>query len=92
MTPRAQNRRAQVAAISAHLRWAFEPDRTAATAPARQAFMDAFERVVDPEAKLPEAERAKRAANFRSAHFRDLAMKSAEARRAKAEGRKAVTP
>ncbi len=74
-------------AIAADRRWAFEPDRAAATAPARKAFNDRFERLVDPEGKLSPQERAKRAVNLRRAHFRSLALASAEARRARASAR-----
>lgn len=68
-------------AIAADRRWAFEPDRTAATAAGRKAFLDRFEREVDPEGKLSPEERSKRAKNLRRAHFRALAIKSAAARR-----------
>ncbi len=37
---------------SAHKRWAYEPDRTAATAPAREAFLRKLEHQVDPEGVL----------------------------------------
>ena len=51
------------------------------TAPARRAFLDKFERDVDPGGVLPEAERRRRAAFARKAHFGRLARLSAEARR-----------
>ena len=59
--------------IGAHQRWSqIKPeDRTAATAPARAAFMARFEDAADPEAA-------------RKAYFLRLAAKSAEARRKKA--------
>ena len=69
------------ARIAAHERWAKEPDRSAATARARQAALDRFEIEVDPDGSLPPAERAKRAAHARSAYFTRLALKSAQARR-----------
>lgn len=69
--------------IAANLRWSFEPDRAAATAPGRQAFLDRFEHIVDPNLVLDPAERAKRAQNFRTAYFADLGLKSAAARRAR---------
>jgi hypothetical protein len=53
------------------------------TAPARAAFLDSFEREVDPDLVLPEAERRRRAKHARKAHFARLALKSAEIRRAK---------
>lgn len=68
--------------IGAHERWARESDRTAATAPARQAFADRFEREVDPTNTLPPAERAIRAAHAKKAYFLRLSLASAQARRA----------
>jgi hypothetical protein len=64
-----------------HTRWAFEGDRTAATAPARDAFMRKFEDQVDPDHKLTPQERSTRADSLRKAHFASLARKSAVARR-----------
>jgi hypothetical protein len=74
--------RALAARIAAHTRWATVEDRGAATAPARRAFLDRFERQVDPDGKLPPAERARRAENARKAHMTRMALKSAQARRA----------
>jgi hypothetical protein len=71
------------ASVAANTRWAHEPDRTAATAAARAALADKFDREVDPEGILPPAERAKRAANARRAFYQRLAIKSAESRAAK---------
>jgi len=71
------------ASSAANTRWAHEPDRTAATAAARAALADKFEREVDPEGILPPAERAKRAANARRAFYQRLAIKSAESRAGK---------
>lgn len=68
------------ASIAAHSRWAHCPDRTAATAAARRAFADRFEREVDPEGRLTPQERAKRAAHARRAHMQKLALRSAQAR------------
>jgi hypothetical protein len=76
--------RALAARIAAHTRWAAEPDRTAATAPARRAAWDRFERQVDPDGILPAAERAKRAESARKAYYLGLALKSAKARRSRA--------
>ena len=64
----------------ANIRWAHEPDRTAATAPARDALEARFEREVDPDGTLPPDERAKRARNARKAYYQALAIKSAKAR------------
>jgi hypothetical protein len=67
--------------IGAHAKWAATDDRSAATAPARQAFLDRFERQVDPDGLLPPAERAARADHARKAYMLQLARKSAAARR-----------
>lgn len=71
------------ARIAAHVRWANEPDRQAATAKARQALADRWEKQVDPEGKLPPHIRAKLAENAKSAHYSRMALKSAQARRRK---------
>jgi hypothetical protein len=70
--------RARLAAHSLHARVA---DPSAHTAPARKAFLDRFEREVDPEGVLPAADRARRAEHARKAYFTGLALKSAKARR-----------
>ncbi len=53
------------------------------TAPARAALQAKFLREVDPDEVLPEAERQRRATHARKAYYTRLAMKSAQARRAK---------
>ena len=50
------------------------------TVPARAAFLDRFEREVDPDGLLPPEVRAKRAKAAKSAYFSGLALKSAKAR------------
>lgn len=72
----------------AHLKWAQCEDRTAATAAAREAFLDQFERQVDPDGLLDPAERATRAHHARKAYFIMLAAKSAKARAAKKAARR----
>ena len=72
--------RAQIGAYTLHSRY----DGRAITANARAAFLRGFEKLVDPEGKLPEKERLRRASMARSAHFRRLALLSAKARAAKA--------
>ena len=67
--------------IAAHEKWAACPDRSAATAPARRAFDERFERQVDPDGVLDPAERARRAVHARKAYFTRLALTSARARR-----------
>ena len=73
--------RALVARIAANERWSREPDRAAATAPARAALLAKFERQVDPDGTLPPQERARRAEHARKAHFTRLALASARSRR-----------
>lgn len=51
------------------------------TAPARKAFLERFEREVDPEGKLDPDERARRAEHAKKAYFTRLALKAAKARR-----------
>ena len=51
------------------------------TVPARAAFKKKFLDQVDPDRKLSEAERQRRAKHAQKAHFYRLALKSAEARR-----------
>jgi hypothetical protein len=49
------------------------------TQPARQAFINRFEREVDPDGSLSPQERANGAEHARKAYFLDLALKSAKA-------------
>ena len=78
LTPSERKLRAQLAA---HESWARTDDPSARTAPARRAFLDRFERAVDPEGKLPPQVRARRAESARKAYFARLALKSAQARK-----------
>lgn len=73
----------QLGRIGAHTKWANTVDRTAATQPARDALMRKFEDQVDPTRSLSLEEREKRATSARKAHFQRMALKSAQARRAK---------
>jgi hypothetical protein len=75
------------AQTAAHTRWAKTADRLAATAPARQAALDRFEREVDPDGVLAPTERAKRAANARKAHMSRMALASAKVRRERGRSR-----
>jgi hypothetical protein len=77
--------RVLVAKLAAHERWANTTDRTAATAPGRAAFTATFERQVDPDSTMEPAERARRVESARKAYYARLALKSAQARRARAE-------
>lgn len=71
------------AQIAAHTRWAHTADRTAATAPARTAFIGRFESLVDPDGVLSPSERLKRAESAMKAHMLRLAAKSAATRKRK---------
>lgn len=73
--------RARIAAHAMHSR----NDGRAVTLKAREAFEKRFLDEVDPERKLPEAERLRRAEHARKAHFARLAFASAKARREKCE-------
>lgn len=73
--------RTLIARIAAHASWASTPDRAARTARGRAAFLDRFDRQVDPDGTLAPAERARRAENARRAYFSALALRSAQARR-----------
>ncbi len=73
--------RFMAASIAANTRWAHEPNRTAATLPARAAFEQRFDDEVDPDRALSPVERQKRARAARQAYFMRLALKSAQARR-----------
>lgn len=68
---------------ASHARWAHEPDRSAATAPARAGLQARFERQVDPNNLLDPVERAKRALSARKAYYADLTRRSIAARRKK---------
>lgn len=76
------------ARIAAHSLWAKTDDPTAHTAPARRAFLDRFEREVDPEGRLTSEERSRRAEHARKAYFQRLALASSRARAAKAAARR----
>lgn len=71
--------------IGAHISWANTTNRTQRTAPGRAAFLERFEHEVDPDRILDPAERARRAEHARKAYFKRLALKSAQARRARKE-------
>ncbi len=81
LSPSERSLRARLAAHTLHSR----VDPTQHTAPARKAFLERFEREVDPDGKLDPADRARRADHARKAYFAGLSLKSAQARR-KAKG------
>lgn len=88
LSPELRTLRAQLAA---HTKWANTDDPVEATAPARKAFNDRFEKQVDPDGTLDPEERARRAESARKAYFTQLAFKSARARREVAAARKRFT-
>jgi hypothetical protein len=77
LTPEQKSLRGRLAA---HESWAATADPTARTAPARAAFLDRFEREVDPDGVLDPAERARRAEHAKKSYFLRLALRSAKAR------------
>lgn len=72
--------RARLAAHTLHS----QVDGREHTAPARQAFLNRFEREVDPDSTLSPAERRRRAEHAKKAYFTRLALRSAQARRQRA--------
>lgn len=80
MTPEERTAKSLGGQIGANRRWAHEPDRTAATAKARAAFLSKFEQEADPEGVLPIAERLRRAENLRKAHFARLRLLRVQAK------------
>jgi hypothetical protein len=76
LTPEQRSQRARIAAHTLHSR----VDSRVHTAPARKAFLDRFEKQVDPDGVLPDAERRRRAESAKAAYFTRLAYKSAVAR------------
>lgn len=78
--PLTASERSLRARMAAHARHAQIDDPTAATAPGRKAFMDKFEKQVDPDGLLTPKERARRAAHARKSYFAGLALKSSRAR------------
>lgn len=76
-----ESERRLAASIAANVKWSQTADRTAATEPARSAFIASFERQVDPDGLLDDATRTRLAENARRAHYQRLALASAKARR-----------
>jgi hypothetical protein len=79
-----EQRRLQ-ARLAAQVRWS-RSDGREGTAAARRAFLDRFEREVDPDRVLPEGERRRRASSARRAYFTRLALASSRARTRPADG------
>jgi hypothetical protein len=72
--------RSDAASVAANTRWAFEPDRQAATAKATAGFLAKFEKEVDPEGLLAPDERTKRAKNLMRAHMARIRAKRRRSR------------
>jgi hypothetical protein len=68
------------AQVAANARWANCTDRTAATAAARQAAENRWDRLVDPDGTLDPVERAKRAQSARKAEMARLNLRRRMAR------------
>jgi len=81
----ASQKRSYRARAAAHASWANTANRAARTAPGTKAFLDRFERQVDPEGKLPQEVREQMAQSARTAYMLRLARLSAEARRRKSQ-------
>lgn len=81
LTAEHRRRRARSAA---HASWANTTDRAARTSPGTAAFLDRFERQVDPDGVLPAEIRAVMARHARIAYMLQLAERSAAARRRRA--------
>jgi len=77
MTPAERSQRARLGAYSLHAK----RDARETTSAARAAFLERFEREVDPDGTLPLDERTRRARAARKAYFTRLALASARARR-----------
>jgi len=78
LTPSERSQRSRMAA---HASWANTPDVLARTKAGRDGFLGRFADQVDPERKLSEAERQRRAESAKKAYMAGLALKSAKARR-----------
>lgn len=67
--------------IGAEISWSRTQDRSARTRPAREKFLQRFEREVDPDGKLPADERRRLAEHAKRAYMLRLASRAAAARR-----------
>jgi hypothetical protein len=68
--------------IAAEISWSRTDDRSARTRPARQKFLQRFEREVDPDGVLPPDERRRRAEHAKRAYMLRLAKRAVMTRRA----------
>jgi hypothetical protein len=67
--------------VAAEISWARTRDRAARTRPAREAFLQRFERQVDPNGTLPPEKRRQRAEHAKRAYMLQLAKRSAAVRK-----------
>lgn len=82
LTPEQRTTRARIAALT---RWSKE-DPKAQAERMQEGLMEKFRRQVDPEGRLTEAERERRAEAARRAHMQRLALASSKARAARKAG------
>lgn len=80
--------RSTSAAIAAASRWAREPDRAKATAPARAGLRAKFAREIDPDGTMPAKEREYRVDHLMRAHMLRMSLAAGRARRAKSQAKK----
>jgi hypothetical protein len=78
--------RVLIARIAAAERWGHEPDRVAATAPARAGLWSKFLREADPDGVLEPVERERRAEHLRRAQLLRASRAAAAARRRRTGG------
>ena len=67
--------------IAAEISWSRTRDRSARTRPARDKFLERFEREVDPDGTLPAEERRRRAEHAKRAYMLRLAKRAVAARK-----------
>lgn len=85
MPARSFEDRSLISKLAAAERWGHEPDRVAATAPARAGLRAKFEREADPDGSLPVGERARRADSLMKAHMLRMSLRAKASRRKAAE-------
>ena len=86
LSPTQRTLRAKLAAHSLHA----SVDSCVHTQPGRKAFLERFEREVDPDGVLNPAERARRADQAKKAYFVGLALKSSKAHAKKSQAVRAT--
>lgn len=84
LTPAQRSIRARIGALTLHA----THDTLVVSLPGRQAFLERFEREVDPNNELPAEERERRARYARSAYFQKLRLQRARKNTAARRGQK----